>query len=127
MYQPSTACVDNEGRLEAASWTKTLMSGGARGIALKSKLLLMAAWVERLGFVREYRIRLRVRTAWGMRRSQSWEGKLGLQEASPEQRLLLNVRITHSAALRRCVYRGTSWKLTLYFRKAFCMVLDHLL
>ena len=35
MYQPSTACVENEGRLEAASWTNTLVLGGARVVALK--------------------------------------------------------------------------------------------
>ena len=58
MYQPSTACVDKEVRLEAASWTKTLVPGGVRGLALKSKFPLMAVWAERLGFVREYRRRL---------------------------------------------------------------------
>ena len=52
MYQPLTACVENEGRLEAASWTKTLVPGGTREVALKSKLPLMNVWVERLGFVR---------------------------------------------------------------------------
>ena len=35
MYQPSTACVENEVRLEDASWTKTLLPGDARGVALK--------------------------------------------------------------------------------------------
>ena len=85
MYQPSTECVDKEGRLEAASWTKTLVPGGARAVALKSKFPLMAAWSERIGFVQEYRSRLRVITAWGMKRSHSWEGNLGLQEASPVQ------------------------------------------
>ena len=86
MYQPSTACVENEGRLEAASWTNTLVPGGTRGVAFKSKFPLMAAWAERIGFVREERSRLRVITAWGMRRSHSWDGKLGSQEASPSQR-----------------------------------------
>ena len=86
MYQPSTACVENEVWLEAASWTKTLVLVGARGVALKSKFLLMAAWAERLGFVREEQSRLRVSTAWGVRRSHYWEGKLGSQEASPAQR-----------------------------------------
>ena len=86
MYQSSTACVKDEGRLEASSWTNTLVPDGARGVELKSKLSLMAAWAERLGFVREERSRLRIITAWGMRRSYYWEGKLGLQEASPAQR-----------------------------------------
>ena len=36
MYQPSTACVDKEGRLEVSSLTKTLVPRGARGVALKS-------------------------------------------------------------------------------------------
>ena len=63
MYQPSTACVENEGRLKAASWTKHLVPGGAKGIALKSKLLFIAAWAEILGFVQEEQSRLRVRTA----------------------------------------------------------------
>ena len=53
MYQPSTSYVENEGWLEAASWTKTLVPGGARGVSLKSKFLFMAAWAEILGFVRE--------------------------------------------------------------------------
>ena len=86
MYQLSTACVENEGRMEAASWTKTLVPGGARGVALKSKFTFMAAWAVRLGFVREERSRLRVRTAWGTRRYHSWDRKLGSQEASPAQR-----------------------------------------
>ena len=51
MYQPSSACVEKEFRLEAALWTKTLVPGGARGVALKSKFPLMAVWAERLGFV----------------------------------------------------------------------------
>ena len=86
MYQPSTACVDNEGRLEAALCTKTLVTGGARGVALKSKFPFMVAWAERLGLVREERSRLRVSNAWGMRQSHYWDGKLGSQEASPTQR-----------------------------------------
>ena len=53
MYQPSTMWVEKEVRLEAASWTKTLVPGGARSVALKSKLPLMAVWTERLGFVQE--------------------------------------------------------------------------
>ena len=51
MYQPSTAWIENEVRLEAASWIKTLVPGGARDVALKSKFLFMAGWGERLGFV----------------------------------------------------------------------------
>ena len=86
MYQLSTACVDNESRLEAALRTKTLVPGGARRVALNSKLPLMTAWAERLVFVWEEWGRLRVSTAWGMRRYHSWEGKLGSQEASPVQR-----------------------------------------
>ena len=53
MYQQSASCVEEEGRLEAASWTKTLVPGGARGVALKSKFPLMAGWAESLGFVQE--------------------------------------------------------------------------
>ena len=85
MYQPSTACVENEGQLEASSWTKTLVLGGARGVALESKLLLMAAWAEMIEFVREEQRSLRVRTAWGMRRYHYWDRKLGSQEASTAQ------------------------------------------
>ena len=86
MYQPSTACVEKEVRLEAALWTNTLVPGGARGVVLKSKFLLMAAWAKSLGFVQKELSRLRVMTAWGIRRSHYWEGKLGLQEACPAQR-----------------------------------------
>ena len=49
--------------MEAALWTKTLVPGGARGVALKSKFLLMAVWAERIGFVQEDRRRLKVITA----------------------------------------------------------------
>ena len=52
MYQPSTACVEKECRFKAASWTKTLVLEGERGIALKSKFLLMAVWSERLRVLR---------------------------------------------------------------------------
>ena len=93
---------------------KLWFQGEQGGGLLKSKLPFMAAWEEKLGFVREEQIRLRVSTAWVMRRSHSWDGKLGSQEASPTQRWFLNVKITCSAALRKCLYGGTSWKLTLY-------------
>ena len=86
MYQLSTECVEKEGRLEAASWADTLVPGGARGLALKSKFPLMDACAEGLGFVREERRRLRVITDWGMRRTHSWERNLGSQEASLAQR-----------------------------------------
>ena len=62
MYQPLIACVENEGWLEAALWTKTLVPGGAWGVALRSKFAFMAAWAERLGFVQEERSRLIART-----------------------------------------------------------------
>ena len=125
MYQQSTACVYKEGYLEAALWTKTLVPGGARGVALKSKLPLMAAWAEMLGFVWEEQRRLIVMTDWGTRRYHSWEGKLGLQEASLAHRWFLKVGIARSAALRRWMYGGTIWKSTLYLLKAFCMVWEH--
>ena len=86
MYKTSPACGEKEGQGDNDSWTKTLLPGGARGVALKSKFLLMAAWEESLGFVRDDRIRLIVITAWGIRQSHSWEGKLGSQEASPAQK-----------------------------------------
>ena len=86
MYQPSTACVEKEGQFEDALWTKTLVPGGARGVALKLEFPLMATWAERLGFVKEYRRRLRVIMAWVMRLSHYWEVKLGSKEASPAQR-----------------------------------------
>ena len=78
--------MEKEGRLKAASWNKTLEQGGARGVALKSKFLLMAVWTERLRFVQEDWRRLKVITTWGMRLSESWEGYLGSQEVSPAQR-----------------------------------------
>ena len=77
MYQPLTSCVENEGRLEAASWTKNLLLGVARVVVLKSKVPLMAVWAERLGFVQEERIRLSVSPAWETRRYHSWEGNFG--------------------------------------------------
>ena len=86
MYHFSTACVEKKGRVEENSWTKTLVPGGARGVALKSKFPLMAAWSERLGFVQEDQSRLRVITAWWVSRSHSWEENLGAQEASLAQR-----------------------------------------
>ena len=73
MYHLSTACSEKEGRVEENLWTKTLVPGVARGVALKSKFLLMAVWAERLGFVQEYWSGLMVIMAWGMRRSHSWE------------------------------------------------------
>ena len=87
MNQPSTACVEKEGWLEDALWNKTLVPGRSRGLSLKSNFPLMAALAERLGFVQEYRRRLKVIKAWGMIQSNYWEVQLGSQEASPEQRL----------------------------------------
>ena len=42
MYHPLTACVEKEGWVEEYPWTKNLVPGGARGVALKSKLPLTA-------------------------------------------------------------------------------------
>ena len=98
--------MEKEGWLEAASWTKTLVLGGARGVALKWKFTLMAAWAVRIGLVPEERRRLIVRTAWGMRQYYSLEGKMGFQEASSAQTWFLNVQIARSAALRQWVYGG---------------------
>ena len=86
MYQPLTASVENEGQLKAALWTKTLVPGGARGVALKMKFPLMAAWAEMFGFVREERISLRVITDWVLRQSHSLEGNFGSKEASLAQK-----------------------------------------
>ena len=72
--------------MEYDLWTKTLVPGGARGVALKAKFLLMAVWAEKLKRVREDQSRLILITAWGVRRSHSWDGKLELQEVSPEHR-----------------------------------------
>ena len=71
--------------MEDDLWTKTLVPGVTRVVALNSKFPLMAVWAERIGFVEEYWSRLRVMTSWGMRRSHSWEEKFRLQEASPAQ------------------------------------------
>ena len=60
MYHPPTACVEKEGRVDDDFWTKTLVPGGARGVVLKLKFPLMAAWAESLRFVREDWSRLRV-------------------------------------------------------------------
>ena len=67
MYQPSTACVDKEGRVEFYLWTKILVSGGKGGVALNSNFPLMTVWEEKFRFMREDRSRLRVIMAWGMR------------------------------------------------------------
>ena len=64
-------------------------------------------------------------TSWGMRRSHSWEGKLWSQEASPTQRLFLNVPIARSEVLRWWLYAGSSWKSMLYLWEAYCMVWEH--
>ena len=63
MYHMSTSCVEKEGQVEDDLWNKTLVPGGAKGISLQSKFLLMAAWAEMLRFVREDWSRLRVITA----------------------------------------------------------------
>ena len=44
MYHPSTAFVEKQVRVKDDLWTNTLVPGGARGVALKSKSPLMAAW-----------------------------------------------------------------------------------
>ena len=84
-----------------------LVPGGASGLSLKSKFMLMAVWAESLGFVREERRRLRVIRAWGMRKSHSSEGKLGSQEAILAYKLFLNMQIARSALLWRLVYGRT--------------------
>ena len=72
--------------MEYNSRTKTIVPGGARGVELKSEFPLMYVWAEILGSVQEYWSILRVITAWGVRRSHYWEGKLGSQEAIPAQK-----------------------------------------
>ena len=71
MYHPLTAFMYKEVWVEYYLWTKTFVTGGARGVALKSKFPLMATWAKRLGFLREDCSRLRVITTWGVRQSHS--------------------------------------------------------
>ena len=43
MYHQSTTFVEKEGPVEDDSWTNHFVRGGERGVALKSKFLVMAA------------------------------------------------------------------------------------
>ena len=57
--------------------------------------------------------------AWGIRRSHSRKGKLGLQDAKPAKKWFLKVWIARSAALRLWMWGGTSWKEMSLFFSAF--------
>jgi hypothetical protein len=76
-------------------------AGGARGLWLKSKLPFRQAYADSLGWRREEQSKLRMMSAWGMRRSHSVSGNLGSHVASPEQKWIFQVWMALSAALRR--------------------------
>ena len=79
----------------------------------------MAAWAEKLGFVREDQIRLRVRTAWGMRRSHSWEGKLGSQEASPAQKVIIECADRTFSGIAAVGIWGGKLEIDIVFAEGF--------
>jgi hypothetical protein len=61
VYQPSSACGDQEIRLLGFSWKWTRMPGGAMSVWLNSKWPLSWASKESLGLIREPRSKLRER------------------------------------------------------------------
>ena len=83
MYQPSVPCGDQEPLLFGFSWRRTLVSGGASGVLLKLKTLLIYAYEEIFGLVRALRSKFRVMSACGRRQSHLVIENFGSREQSP--------------------------------------------
>ena len=77
MYQPLTPCDAKEARCSVVLWTRTRVPGGARGVWLKLKLPKVAAYAERLGWIREECRRFKVMSHCGNSLSHFWIGKIG--------------------------------------------------
>ena len=119
MYQPLTACAEKEGRVEEDLWTKTLVRGGARGVVLKLKFPLIAAWRESIRFVQEDWSRLRVISAWGMRRYNSWGRKVRVARSESGEKVIFECADRSFCGVAAVGIRGTSLKSTLYLQKIF--------
>eukprot|EP00957_Ditylum_brightwellii_P043806 3321921-Ditylum_brightwellii.AAC.1 len=88
-YQPSTPCGDQELCLSGSSKISTLVPGGARGVLLKSCMLLRWAWAERRGLDLDVQSKLRV--SWACSNSSShWQmGKAASVEHNPAMKCSL--------------------------------------
>ena len=71
---PKVPAIDAMGRphpaISGGSVNHDMRAWGAKGVALKSKAPFNFILAERRRLMREERMRLRVRVAWGTRRSQ---------------------------------------------------------
>ena len=118
MYQPLIPCGTKEARCMVVSWTRTQVTGGARGVWFKLKLPKVAAYAERLGWRREDRRIFNVMSHCGNNLSHYWIGKFGSSVVIPAKKLFFHIWIARSAEFWRCTCRGTSWKVTWYFLNA---------
>ena len=123
-YHPSVPCGSQDLRCAGFSWIKILVPGGAMGVRLKSKGPSNMVWADIFGFRRAGRNMLSVVVACGMSRSQRWVGKVGSVLQSPAIKWFFHVRMARSAALRRCMCGGTSWKSTSLVRLNAFKALD---
>ena len=98
-YHPETQCGLQLFRTSGGSYTITLVSGGASGVASKLKTPLRASCVDKREVKRAGRRRLSVSTACERILSQRCSGKLGFVVARPERRRFLKVYIARSAVL----------------------------
>ena len=105
--------------MEAASWTKTLVPGGEMGVALKSNFPLMAAWAERIGFVREERRRLIVVTAWGMIWYPLLGVKVGVARGKADAKMILECVDCTFGGVAAVGVRGNNLEGNVVFAEGF--------
>ena len=87
------------------------MPSGPRGVQLKPKAPQSCAWAEIRGLMLEAQSKWSVTCTCLSMRSQSCIGNFGSVPQRTAIKRFLNVRIACSAALRRCIFGGESWKL----------------
>ena len=86
---------------------RTLVSGGAKGVTLKSKFPNITACADNDGFILAVLVKLIVRTAWGINLSHYATENVGSHVQRPAIRWVSNVRMARSAALQRWMWGGT--------------------
>ena len=76
--------------------------------------------------MREDRSRLRVITAWGMRQSNSWEGKLGFARSESDAKMIFECADHTFGGVAAVSVQGERLEVNIVFAEGFCIVWEQL-
>ena len=97
MYYASTPYTPQKKKMFDLRCTIILAPGDPIGVALKYKLLYVAAYIDTEGFHLDHLSKFIAIVAWGISLSHSFAGKFVSHMHNPFIRCFLNVRVARSA------------------------------